>query len=301
MERAHRELRPRLSDRLRGNDADSLSGDDGNDLVLVSGSSSSVLDVRLYGGLGNDQLEIVNSDYGPGFGTLDGGAGDDVLYAGASYASIAIFGGEGNDFTYGDRAYGGNGADTLQVANDGVQYGGAGDDIIYGGFTYPYYYGGEFFGGDGNDLILGGGPDDAYGGNGSDNLSGGDIVGGSGADTFRFRGDGISGEYGSAYRNYSVVADFQAGERISLANAYKVVGYQYNYESFANEAVTAALTRDDITFSRSGGDLFLIAPGHYRGVGYYGYAAGSSMRIAGFFDNGLTSITIDGVVMPVAA
>ncbi len=93
---------------------DTFSGDDtvyggaGNDSIVALGITA-----RLYGGDGDDAISAVQA----GWAEIDGGAGNDRLYA-ASYG----------------RTYGGDGDDDVRGSNlhDWLQ-GGAGDDQIYGG------------------------------------------------------------------------------------------------------------------------------------------------------------------------
>ena len=86
--------------------------------------------------------------------TIDGGAGNDYLYARAEFGPYGQFlGGEGNDYI--------EGGSTLNL--DTIN-GGAGDDCLIGGFA-----------GDGADLIYGeAGRDELWGARGNDSLFGGD-------------------------------------------------------------------------------------------------------------------------------
>ena len=154
---------------------DTLDGGAGND-ILYSGDGTAK---TLLGGAGNDTLygqntaagfyedeetqEIVATVF------LDGGAGNDVMYAGAGGG--VMNGDAGNDKMYGDAGndtvYGGAGADTIE--------GGKGDDVLYG---YQLYDASEkadtvAAGKDGADKIYGGaGNDTIYGGAGNDTLYG---------------------------------------------------------------------------------------------------------------------------------
>lgn len=111
-------------------------------------------------------------------GTIDGGAGDDVIVG--TNGDDEFYGGTNNDVLRGnageDVFYGGTGEDVLA--------GGVGDDVLYGGDDLD-----RLFGNDGEDILFGGAGDDImrgdegldilYGGAGSDKL-----FGGAGADQF---------------------------------------------------------------------------------------------------------------------
>jgi Ca2+-binding RTX toxin-like protein len=141
-----------------------------------------VTGVRIFGGMGNDHLEIAMSD-----GvftvpvTMAGGRGDDTL--GGGDGADCLVGGIGSDIVYANAGDGGAGDDFL--------VGGSGNDIMYGNA------GNDHMGGsDGNDFMLGGigddvmygeaGDDALHGGGGDDALSGGEnhgyLVGGRGND-----------------------------------------------------------------------------------------------------------------------
>lgn len=119
-----------------------LSGDDGNDTLNANGAKTSMsragqsplitpIDVRLFGGAGNDKLTG-----GIGDDTLVGEAGKDTLVGGDGHDGLSggteddnLNGGKGNDTLLGDSGKdvltGGDGAD--------VCLGGDGDDNINGG------------------------------------------------------------------------------------------------------------------------------------------------------------------------
>nr|WSY53176.1 calcium-binding protein [Streptomyces sp. NBC_00886] len=107
-------------------------GDNGNDTIHATTGTIA------QGGNGNDSITTVGA-------AADGGAGNDVIRAGAGNQSLTggdgndtIDGGAGNDFLYGgkgnDVLRGGAGADTLygNSGNDTL-YGGAGTDVLSGG------------------------------------------------------------------------------------------------------------------------------------------------------------------------
>jgi len=111
---------------------------------------------------------------GNGADLLEGGAGNDLIFAGIDASADTVDGGAGND-----EIYGGAGNDNLS--------GGAGADVIYNG--------------SGNDTVNGdAGSDTIWGGGGDDNLTGGAdsdqfaFIAGNGNDTvtdFNFTEDDI--------------------------------------------------------------------------------------------------------------
>ncbi|CZF77733.1 Hemolysin, chromosomal [Grimontia celer] len=139
--------------------------------------------------------------------TIDGGTGNDKIYAGDD-ADI-VHGGEGDDQIFGgkgdDTLYGDEGADDIRggQGNDTV-YGGEGDDVLYGKAGNDTLDGGagndKLFGNAGSNTLLGGtGNDKLYAGNGTNNrLDGGEGVdtytGGIGSDTFVFDIQDFAGE-----------------------------------------------------------------------------------------------------------
>nr|WP_029897954.1 hypothetical protein [Desulfohalovibrio reitneri] len=167
---------------------------------------------RIEAGGGDDVVDLTSQRHAYGDVTIEGGSGDDVLWANAGDDTISgesgdddLRGGFGDDILYGDttqsqydpnsQAAGGPGgwanqgefgaADAAQAAarsGDDALYGGSGDDILYG-------RGGDDLleGGTGDDELRGGvGADDLRGGEGDDTLfggRGGDVMdGGSGDD-----------------------------------------------------------------------------------------------------------------------
>ncbi len=87
-------------------------------------------------GDGNDVVDLTSTRFGYGDVTIDGGAGNDVLWGNAGNDSI--LGGTGNDNLFGgsgrDTLSGGDGNDTIDGGRgDDLLIGGAGDDVIFGG------------------------------------------------------------------------------------------------------------------------------------------------------------------------
>ncbi len=153
----------------------------------------------LEGGSGNDILKgRKNND------TLIGGIGDDSLFGGQG--EDLLKGGEGNDILKGrkdnDTLMGGMGDDSLFGGmGEDLLEGGEGNDILKGGKDNDTLIGGmgddSLFGGQGNDLLLSrsdAGEPDIFQDNSANKvypdqpfLNANDtLIGGSGADTFRF-------------------------------------------------------------------------------------------------------------------
>jgi Ca2+-binding RTX toxin-like protein len=308
--------------------SDSLFGDDGDDLILVQGELDD-LTVLARGGSGDDVIRILNPNlFGTG-GTVFGDTGDDRIEVEPGYYRAAsLFGGAGNDWLvhlgYSGPTDGGDGNDTINA--NGIVHGGNGDDRIDGGGgpTEDRFHGGagndtltggvhshqpdrpddglRLFGGSGDDLVLAGLPGRADGSTGNDVLEGGDLRGGSGLDSFNFRGLEPP-NFGYNYSGWNTtVRDYEDGENISLARGLKIVSYDPTggfYEGFT----VAPITRSDITLARSGSDLTLSGPDYtFPGdAGHDGWTIiGGVMRLEGFFGRGLTSVTIDGVTTDVS-
>jgi Ca2+-binding RTX toxin-like protein len=287
---------------------DRLSGDDGNDLLLVSGGGATDI---AFGGNGHDRISgdqidsfVAHGDSGNdeievGSGTLHGDAGNDAL--GVTYGGVA-YGGAGHDRLdsntwYGTaEGFGGSGNDRLDEW--AIAHGGNGDDLIIGGEErYQGYVEGTLFGDAGKDLILGGGPDTVYGGAGNDALQGGQVWGGAGTDTFRFRGahpDRYGPDSGYVWSN-TIVRDFQANENILTTGQRLSSGDSYGIDGIY-DVTLVPITREDISFSRSGNNLVLSTPSHPDSSGGM---ASSSMTLVGFFSNGFTYVTIDGQTVDV--
>jgi Ca2+-binding RTX toxin-like protein len=208
--------------------ASPIYGRGGNDHIIV-GYYSGFGGGGVYGGEGNDLIDLTGAGYGP---STFGEAGDDTIIGGSSYE--ALDGGDGNDNISGNYGFdtlrGGAGNDILDGGSFGDDlYGDAGDDILYGGGDADLIEGGDgndtihgdegssgsanalspssnddilrggagydWIEGDrGNDQIDGGDGDDyLFGGDGDDSIVGGagfDIAQGDGGDDTLYGGDG---------------------------------------------------------------------------------------------------------------
>jgi Ca2+-binding RTX toxin-like protein len=196
-----------------------LSGNDGNDRILINGDLSGGV---LQGNDGSDNINITGAISSSAL--VNGNAGDDNMTLGAASAGVRVLGGADNDtiaingnltggaivngndgkdsitvnlaFTNtASTIFGGKGSDTLTAGTGGnILSGDVGADTVLGGSGADTLYGG-----DGNDIVTGNtGADFLYGGEGNDTISAGasagaganpdastDIVsGGSGADIF---------------------------------------------------------------------------------------------------------------------
>lgn len=140
-----------------GNEVTTLYGTADADLIYLDSATATtprlVNVTQIYGGSGNDVIDLTSPNFRYGAITIDGGTGNDRLLG--NDGNDRIYGRSGNDWIKG---YGGN--DRLD--------GGSGNDRLYGGR--------------GNDKLWGSaGNDYLYGGLGKDTLSGG-----KGSDTFVF-------------------------------------------------------------------------------------------------------------------
>ncbi|WP_339057673.1 calcium-binding protein [Candidatus Regiella endosymbiont of Tuberolachnus salignus] len=126
----------------RGIKQQTPQGTSGKDVIVLTGAMA-LANNRFDALAGDDEI----TDKSHGDRTIFGGAGNDILLAGADQRGAKTFYGEaGNDQLYGgkesDQLFGGSGNDTLKGnGGDDHLYGGAGDD------TYLYTLG------DGNDVI----------------------------------------------------------------------------------------------------------------------------------------------------
>ncbi|HXV24882.1 MAG TPA: hypothetical protein VED46_11540 [Alphaproteobacteria bacterium] len=123
---------------------------DGNDVLFYSFPSFDNVASTVYGGLGDDQIAMLDGGAALGSSqTLYGGDGVDRIWAGwfGSGGSSTVFGGAGDDFLY---------------AGAGAAGPGGFDDTLYGGDGFDNYYWSPNNGGFGTDLIF----DSAPGGNG---------------------------------------------------------------------------------------------------------------------------------------
>ncbi|MEH2373721.1 MAG: calcium-binding protein [Nostoc sp.] len=168
-----------------------LNGGAGNDSLSANGSTG---DNLLSGDDGNDLLSassFFDSDFGrlpyttSGNNTLNGGVGNDKLYADYSEGNNLLSGGDGNDFLsasgrqlddYGGYAAsgkntlnGGAGNDSLNIdysSGDNLLSGGNGNDLLS---AITALGNNTLDGGNGNDILIGGnGNDILYGGDGND-------------------------------------------------------------------------------------------------------------------------------------
>ncbi len=180
------------TDTINGNDGidvldgglgnDKLFGDAGNDFVY----GGTGLDT-LYGGSGDDYVfggisnDILYGSSGTDF--LEGGDGDDKMSDTSDFTNYgtninehdAMVGGFGNDTFYGgyDTMWGNGGSDIFYVKNQGIVYGGTGNDTITvtnSNAQLDSWLEGGF----GNDKIVAGSGDDTlFSGYGQDSLAGG--------------------------------------------------------------------------------------------------------------------------------
>lgn len=174
---------------------DVLIGTDGNDAIFLDDAYSAFPNnlrvarlsgiEEIDGGAGNDVIDLTSTVFNYGDVTLDGGDGNDTLWA--SSGKDVLYGQTGNDDLYGgagnDFLAGGVGNDTLN--------GDGGNDLLEGDAsndTLTDVAGRNlFYGGDGNDSMTGGAGNELFaGGRGNDN-----IATGTGADVIVFnKGDG---------------------------------------------------------------------------------------------------------------
>ena len=178
----------------------------GNDHIIAGSGITNI-----FGGDGNDIIEA-HAVFGfPIGGNYYGDAGDDVITVSsetASFPSVSVFGGEGNDtLTSAGRILGGAGNDTINVAETfsvglTVAQGDEGDDIINGSGA-----GDSLYGGSGADVIAGNGANDTIASAGVQTSGGWDFVdrgsehdvlsGGTGDDTiYAGYGDDVDGGTG---------------------------------------------------------------------------------------------------------
>jgi Ca2+-binding RTX toxin-like protein len=132
---------------------DNINGGTGDDSIAFGAGDDTV-----QGGDGNDYIDDAIGTLENGANLLDGGGGNDTIWAGAG--SDTIYGDAGNDALNGE-----TGADSI--------YGGSGNDLIDGGDEADLLDGGAdhdvILGGADNDTIIGGaGTDSLYGGTGND-------------------------------------------------------------------------------------------------------------------------------------
>lgn len=272
-----------VTDRIRGfggNDIiaglagdDILDGGAGND-VIVGGAGADTL----IGGIGFDQLQG-----GSGNDDLQGGDDDDVLFGDADDATEetsgddVLRGGTGRDQLLGnsgnDTLYGDDGDDPLLAGQWGsdIIEGGAGNDFLYGDGIYEFQ--GEFFvnlfddgasdilrGGDGDDQLDAGAGDDVLdGGAGADTLfagAGNDVLsGGDGND--QLVGDGGDDQLGGGSGDDTLLGE--AGNDSYLFNLGNGRDLIVEDSAINTEVLRfgAGIVLEDLTFSRTAGDLLI--------------------------------------------
>ncbi|HZF04437.1 MAG TPA: Ig-like domain-containing protein [Patescibacteria group bacterium] len=249
----------------RGDGSDAIDGGTGADAVLMYGSASAddvairASDTHVNVSIGGARLDLqgierLAIDSGAGADTIrigdlrgtvlafievDAGAGNDVVDASATNATLTLRGGAGDDTLLGgsgnDRIEGGAGRETIHggdgndtIMGDGgddllfgdagndVLSGGDGDDIIIGGAGNDVASGGAgddlIHGGDGNDTLMGDAGDDVlFGGAGDDVLSGGTgknvLIGGPGNDAL------IAGSRKDILMDDGVLGSWRGGSR----------------------------------------------------------------------------------------
>jgi Ca2+-binding RTX toxin-like protein len=172
---------------LGGSANDTLIGGAGDDL-LDGGAGDDVIDATegqdsVLGGAGDDEITV-----GVDAELVDAGEGDDLVrLEGADLTFARLEGGEGDDTLFADpegfgaELYGGNGDDLITGTSSQVS-GGDGDDTIIGQHV-------SVNGDAGDDLIIatdwdGGWGVDAYGGDGDDTLVVSDLLSAGGGDGF---------------------------------------------------------------------------------------------------------------------
>ena len=183
-------------------DVDTISGGDGEQLVIV-GAGDSGLGTSFFGGDGNDTF-----NGGTGDDTIDGGDGQDFLTGGAGADDIDGGSGAADAAVYTDSAAGvtidlsasvviGEGGDAEGDILTGIErlFGSQQNDILTaddsGNFLFGQGGGDTLTGGNGIDAIFGdAGVDILDGGAGNDDLEGGDgaddLTGGLGSDTANY-------------------------------------------------------------------------------------------------------------------
>lgn len=256
---------------LGGPGEDVLLGTSGDDVLFLedpdspfpSGAEPRISGIeRIEMGDGSDIVNLIGSHYTYGNVTLDGGNGNDLLWA--SSGDDVLLGGAGNDDMFGgagrDYLSGGPGNDTLSGdhGNDLIE-GADGNDALTDAFGNNLFYAGrgndKAVGGSGNELFIGGkGNDTIVTGQGSDIIAfnrgdGRDtITGGSNADNTLSLGGGI--RYQDLYlsqQGNNLVLETGNQDRIVLQNWYSSPANR----GVQNLQVVAAAMND---FAPAGGD-----------------------------------------------
>ena len=231
-----------------GDGYDKLVGTSGSDAILLDDSSSPAAASgprikgieRIEAGAGNDVVDLTSKRYAYGDVTIDGGAGNDVLWSSSGNdvllggaGSDKMDGGAGNDYLDGgagnDQMNGGKGVDLLQggagndqltdTSGNGLMDGGAGNDTLTNGSGNALMIGGK-----GTDkLVLGGGYDViAFNrGDGKDTVSGKD------SNATLSLGGGIRYQDLTLRRSGSaLILEDGAGDRITFDKWYNGKRYQ---------------------------------------------------------------------------
>ncbi|MDD3993238.1 MAG: FG-GAP-like repeat-containing protein [Desulfobacteraceae bacterium] len=234
-------------------------------------AADSIERIVVMAGDGNDSVKIDHEIVNPV--TMDGGDGDDHLFAGGGPA--VLIGGPGDDRIFGspasDTIHGGDGNDTL--------FGNGGDDIINGGMGDDRVFGstgGDILSGaDGNDVVFGGEGDDIlYIGAENDRL-----LGGQGENEFKegdmpvpaqyLLSDGGILESGQAFNLMDADGDSRSPQQVG-----EIDSNQVGTESWVTTTVTMAAATaagDDFRL----GDDEDFSPDSYRGVDFVREAPGA--------------------------
>ncbi len=252
---------------------DKIKAKAGNDAIyatyihLASGKATSAAGVRAL----EDDIADTGSD------EIDGGEGDDVIYAADISADEILIGGEGNDLIYGgsgnDTIDAGDGADTVETGSGtNIADGGAGNDKIVGGIGMDSLMGGpgnDTIDGDGtnavsnaaaftfrsfssfiaraNEVVLGG-DDQITGGEGDD-----DVTGGPGNDTID-AGDGAN-----------LVAAGDGADDVTTGSGVDVIdagdGENYIDAGAGADTITAGVGNDTIR-AGDGNDMIRAGDGN---------------------------------------
>lgn len=222
-----------------GLNADYLSGDEGDDLIV--GLEMSDLAFSSTGAVQAYDNETSGND------ELNGGAGADAIYG--FDGKDVLYGGEGNDGgSINVRDYEGD----VQTTQAGL-FGGTGNDYLDGGRGNDY-----LDGGDDHDTLIGGeGSDRLTGGYGNDVLTGG-----AGGDAFLFLNSL------SATKNLDIIRDFSHDDDVMQLSASKFAGLDlgtledYRFKEIGFDSQTAGVDKSDrILYEKDDGDLFFDRDG----------------------------------------
>lgn len=121
-----------------------LYGGAGNDKIYLYGDATQTGVYKIAYAYGEDGDDILDARGSLSHNNLDGGNGDDIIYASSAgdsinggYGDDIIYGGDGDDDIYGgeglsdsDIIYGGGGNDTISALGSSKIYGGDGNDVI---------------------------------------------------------------------------------------------------------------------------------------------------------------------------